>query len=81
MEEKQESSHRRDTEDTARLRIQYLTFYNIFFAALWFTVGITSLILYFLGSSKLELFAEIEPLARWLQTLTCIEVVHAATGM
>ena len=66
--------------DAGQLRIQYLTFYNVVFAALWAAVGITALIFVGLGSSKLEIFREVEPLARWTQTLTLIEIVHAAVG-
>ncbi|OAG00762.1 tyrosine phosphatase-like protein [Paraphaeosphaeria sporulosa] len=67
--------------DAGQLRIQYLTFYNIVFAALWAAVGITALIFVCLGSSKAEIFREVEPLARWTQTLTLIEIMHAAVGI
>ncbi|KAL1612779.1 hypothetical protein SLS60_001008 [Paraconiothyrium brasiliense] len=72
---------RSNAKDTKQLRIQYLTFYNIVFAALWFTAGITALIFVSFGSSRFEIFDEIEPLVRWIQTLTLVEVVHAAVGL
>ncbi|KAF2450452.1 tyrosine phosphatase-like protein [Karstenula rhodostoma CBS 690.94] len=67
--------------DASQLRIQYLTFYNAVFAALWSAIGITAFIFVFLGSSKAEIFREVEPLARWTQTLTLIEIVHAGVGI
>lgn len=66
--------------DTTQLRTQYLTIYNVIFAALWAAIGIKALILVSSGSPKLQTFREVEPLARWTQTLTLIEIVHAAAG-
>ncbi|KAL5380238.1 hypothetical protein PMIN02_010697 [Paraphaeosphaeria minitans] len=66
--------------NAGQLRIQYLTFYNAVFASLWAATGITALIFVCLGSSKAEIF-QVEPLARWTQTLTLVEIVHAAVGI
>lgn len=57
-------------------RILYLTAYNLLFAALWVIVGITAI--RNASGGKFVLFGAVEPLARWVQTFTMIEVVHAA---
>ena len=59
-------------------RILYLTFYNLLFAVLWATIGITAARNASIGRYKL--FEVVEPLARWVQTLTLIEVLHAGIG-
>lgn len=56
----------------------YLTVYNLLFAALWISVGINALS--YAPNGKSVLFEAVEPRARWIQTLTLIEVVHAAVG-
>ncbi|KAJ4343712.1 hypothetical protein N0V95_006542 [Ascochyta clinopodiicola] len=59
-------------------RTLYLTAYNLLFATLWVSVGITAT--NHAASGKFVLFEAVEPRARWIQTLTLIEVVHAAVG-
>jgi very-long-chain (3R)-3-hydroxyacyl-CoA dehydratase len=59
-------------------RIFYLTAYNILFAALWVSVGVTAI--KNISEGKSVLFEAVEPLARWVQTFTLIEVIHAAVG-
>ncbi|CAI6333746.1 unnamed protein product [Periconia digitata] len=61
------------------LRIIYLTAYNFLFAALWASVFIQTISYASLGKSKL--FAATEPLARWIQTASLVEVLHAAFGI
>lgn len=64
-----------------RLRTLYLTLYNTLFAFLWAWIGLQTLTQYFQGSTKQELFIMVQPLVRWVQTLTLIEVAHAAIGL
>lgn len=45
---------------------------------LWASVGITAI--NHTSKGKFALFEVVEPRARWVQTLTLIEVVHAAVG-
>lgn len=59
-------------------RILYLTVYNLLFAALWVSVGVCAI--RNASKDKFVLFEAVEPLARWVQTLTLIEVLHAAMG-
>lgn len=59
-------------------RILYLTLYNLLFAALWASVGISAVA--HAPRGKFVLFEAVEPRARWIQTFTLIEVVHAAVG-
>jgi very-long-chain (3R)-3-hydroxyacyl-CoA dehydratase len=56
----------------------YLTIYNITFAALWFSLLITTIIT--LPKGRLAVFAATSSQARWVQTASLIEVLHAATG-
>ncbi|KAF3037473.1 hypothetical protein E8E12_003391 [Didymella heteroderae] len=63
----------------AQPRILYLTAYNLLFAALWVSVGISALT--HVSKGRFVLFENVEPRARWVQTLTLIEVVHAAIGL
>ena len=60
------------------VRKLYLTAYNIVFASLWASVFIDAITNAQHG--KLKLFAATEPQARWIQTASLIEVVHAASG-
>ena len=62
----------------AQPRILYLTLYNLLFAALWAWAGISAIS--HASRGKFVLFEAVEPRARWIQTLTLIEVVHAAIG-
>ncbi|KAF1917495.1 tyrosine phosphatase-like protein [Ampelomyces quisqualis] len=57
----------------------YLTAYNILFASLWASVFINATSNAHHG--KFNLFAATEAQARWIQTASLIEVVHAATGL
>lgn len=68
----------RTTSSLLQTRVLYLTLYNILFAVLWAFVGITAIL--HASEGKFVLFETIEPRARWIQTLTIIEVVHAAIG-
>ncbi|KAJ4986752.1 protein tyrosine phosphatase [Stagonosporopsis vannaccii] len=60
-------------------RILYLTLYNLLFAGLWASIGITTL--RHASTGRFAVFEAVEPTARWVQTLTLIEVVHAAIGL
>lgn len=62
-------------------RILYLSLYNLLFALLWVAVGARALTHYLHGSGRQALFESVEPLARWVQTLTLVEVIHAAIGL
>ncbi|TDZ36117.1 putative very-long-chain (3R)-3-hydroxyacyl-CoA dehydratase [Colletotrichum spinosum] len=60
-------------------RIAYLTLYNALFAGLWASIfysAVTSI-----SNGRTAVFEATEPRARWVQTLTLVEVVHAATGL
>lgn len=59
-------------------RTLYLTAYNILFASLWASVFVRAIS--HLSDSKTELFTATEPQARWIQTASLIEVLHAAFG-
>jgi hypothetical protein len=60
-------------------RMLYLTAYNILFASLWASVFVKTIS--HASGDKIELFAATEPFARWIQTASLIEVLHAAFGM
>ncbi|KNG48133.1 PTPLA-domain-containing protein [Stemphylium lycopersici] len=60
-------------------RTLYLTAYNILFASLWASVFVRAIS--HLSDSKTELFTATEPQARWIQTASLIEVLHAAFGI
>jgi hypothetical protein len=60
-------------------RLLYLTAYNILFASLWALVFLEAIS--HTSDGKIELFAATEPHARWIQTASLIEVLHAAFGM
>lgn len=66
------------TSSSLQPRILYLTTYNLLFAALWLSIGVSAIT--HLSKGKFVLFESVEPRARWVQTLTLIEVVHAAIG-
>ncbi|KAF1927307.1 PTPLA-domain-containing protein [Didymella exigua CBS 183.55] len=80
---RQEQSLRVDakgaTSPSLQPRILYLTVYNLLFAALWISIGVSALT--HASDSKFVLFEAVEPRARWVQTLTLIEVIHAAIGL
>lgn len=59
-------------------RVAYLTLYNAVFAGLWASILITAATS--LAGGRLEVFRATEPRARWVQTLTLVEVLHAAVG-
>ena len=63
---------------TSSVRALYLTLFNISFAALWLWIGASALLNTSRG--RFVLFDVVEPRARWVQTFTLIEVVHAAIG-
>jgi very-long-chain (3R)-3-hydroxyacyl-CoA dehydratase len=60
-------------------RMLYLTAYNILFASLWASVFFKAIS--HASDGKTELFVATEPHARWIQTASLIEVLHAAFGM
>ncbi|KAL6705490.1 hypothetical protein ACN47E_006755 [Coniothyrium glycines] len=72
------------TEPTApligtSLRSLYLTTYNVLFASLWFSVLLNTIS--HAGYGRTELFKATEAQARWIQTASLIEVLHAACGL
>lgn len=60
-------------------RVAYLTLYNTLSAALWASILFT-VISTATSHGKLTVYAAAEPRARWVQTLTLIEVIHSAVG-
>ncbi|KAI4692408.1 hypothetical protein J4E81_006822 [Alternaria sp. BMP 2799] len=60
-------------------RTIYLTAYNVLFASLWASVFVRAVSN--ARNSKFELFDATEPYARWIQTASLIEVLHAAFGV
>ncbi|EDU42756.1 conserved hypothetical protein [Pyrenophora tritici-repentis Pt-1C-BFP] len=60
-------------------RMLYLTAYNTLFASLWVSVFIRAV--HQARHGKIALFATTEPQARWIQTASLIEVLHAAFGI
>ncbi|KAF2637303.1 PTPLA-domain-containing protein [Massarina eburnea CBS 473.64] len=64
---------------TSSIRTAYLTLYNLVFATLWTSILITTLS--HIPKGKLKLFEATEPRIRWIQTITLIEVGHAAIGL
>lgn len=66
------------TSSSLQPRVLYLTVYNLLFAALWVSIGVNAV--RHVAKGKFVLFEAVEPRARWIQTLTLIEVVHAAVG-
>lgn len=64
---------------TWQFRTIYLTAYNVLFASLWASVFVRAVSN--ARNSKFELFDATEPYARWIQTASLIEVLHAAFGM
>lgn len=59
-------------------RVVYLTLYNTVFACLWASIFISTVAN--IPHGKFAIFQATEPRARWVQTFTLIEVVHAAVG-
>ncbi|OAL48171.1 PTPLA-domain-containing protein [Pyrenochaeta sp. DS3sAY3a] len=66
---------KRPARPTSPLRTVYLTVYNTVFAALWATLFVYTVLN--VRHGKREVFRATEPWARWLQTLSLIEVAHA----
>ena len=56
----------------------YLTAYNTLFATLWASIFVRAV--YHAPDGKITLFNATEPQARWIQTASLIEVLHAAFG-
>jgi very-long-chain (3R)-3-hydroxyacyl-CoA dehydratase len=73
------------TERTARAvaswqpRTIYLTAYNILFASLWASVFVRAVSS--APTGRIGLFHATEAYARWIQTASLMEVLHAAFGM
>ncbi|KAF6780806.1 protein tyrosine phosphatase, partial [Colletotrichum musicola] len=67
------------TSPAAGPRVAYLTLYNAVFAGLWASVFISAAAN--LAGGRLEVFRATEERARWVQTLTLVEVLHAAVGL
>ncbi|EOA83495.1 hypothetical protein ACJQWK_00257 [Exserohilum turcicum] len=63
------------------LRQVYLTGYNIIFALLWASIFIKAVAHLRAGSSKADIFSATESAARWVQTASLVEVLHAAFGI
>lgn len=63
----------------SRTRLVYLTTYNLIFASLWAYVFVNTVS--HASSSPPTLFRATEPQARWIQTASLIEVLHAAFGI
>lgn len=63
----------------SRTRLVYLTTYNLLFASLWASVFANALSHATLD--PVSLFRATEPQARWIQTASLIEVLHAAFGI
>jgi very-long-chain (3R)-3-hydroxyacyl-CoA dehydratase len=59
-------------------RTLYLTAYNIIFASLWASIFFKAIS--HARDNKASLFNATEPPARWIQTASLIEVLHAAFG-
>jgi very-long-chain (3R)-3-hydroxyacyl-CoA dehydratase len=78
MAEQTKATRDEQARGTSSLRTLYLTVFNISFAALWLWIGVSALLS--TSSGRFVLFEVVEPQARWVQTLTLIEVVHAAIG-
>ncbi|KAM3416313.1 Very-long-chain (3R)-3-hydroxyacyl-CoA dehydratase [Cercospora zeina] len=60
-------------------RTQYLTAYNTVFSLLWLYVLVSAL--QALPGGRLHVFSVVERDARWIQTLSLLDVVHSATGL
>jgi very-long-chain (3R)-3-hydroxyacyl-CoA dehydratase len=69
----------RNPQAPSQPRLLYLTTYNLVFASLWASVFVRA-ISHAQKSTKSELFAATEPQARWIQTASLLEVLHAAFG-
>jgi very-long-chain (3R)-3-hydroxyacyl-CoA dehydratase len=78
MAEQTKASRDEQARGTSSLRTLYLTFFNTLFAGLWLWIGASALLNTSRG--RFVLFEVVEPRARWVQTLTLVEVVHAAVG-
>ena len=78
MAEQTKAIHDEQARGTSSLRTLYLTLFNTLFATLWLWIGVSALLNTSRG--RLVLFEVVEPRARWVQTLTLIEVMHAAIG-
>jgi hypothetical protein len=63
---------------TSQPRTIYLTAYNILFASLWASIFIRAISS--AQSGQFELFNSTEPYARWIQTASLVEVLHATFG-
>ncbi|KAF6828198.1 protein tyrosine phosphatase [Colletotrichum plurivorum] len=67
------------TSPAAGPRVAYLTLYNAVFAGLWASIFVSAAAN--LAGGRLEVFLATEERARWVQTLTLVEVLHAAVGL
>ena len=65
--------------NTLTWRKSYLTVYNTIFASLWSSV--LFLVIANISSSRATLFENVEPLARWVQTLSLLDVLNSATRL
>ncbi|CCF44251.1 protein tyrosine phosphatase-like protein [Colletotrichum higginsianum] len=66
--------------NAAGARTVYLTIYNALFASLWASILYT-VVTTAASGGKLAVYDAAEARARWVQTLTLIEVVHSAVGL
>ncbi|PSN73837.1 PTPLA-domain-containing protein [Corynespora cassiicola Philippines] len=69
----------RPAQSQSQARVLYLTLYNLTFAALW--LAVLYRVLGAAPGGKGKVFDATEGLARGVQTLTLIEVLHAAVGI
>lgn len=74
----QQSGDAKRRPATTSPRALYLTIYNLAFASLWCSVLFTTLGA--VPTGKLGVFNATFTRARWIQTASLIEVLHAATG-
>ncbi|OAK97361.1 PTPLA-domain-containing protein [Phaeosphaeriaceae sp. SRC1lsM3a] len=72
-------NHSSTSANNVTPRTFYLTAYNLLFSTLWTSILITSITQ--LPNGKIHLFNTTAVPARWIQTTSLIEVVHAATGL
>ncbi|USW52758.1 Putative protein-tyrosine phosphatase-like, PTPLA [Septoria linicola] len=76
------TSQTKAVKTTSSVRTIYLTSYNTTFALLWSYILISTLThVHHNGISSTKLFSSLEPSARWIQTLSLLDVLHAATSL
>jgi very-long-chain (3R)-3-hydroxyacyl-CoA dehydratase len=66
--------------NSATWRTRYLTTYNIGFTTLWSSVFVLTTANLF-AADRTALIKNVEPRARWIQTLSLLDVLHSATRL